>query len=415
MVANISILDVTPPEGDIRVGANEVVRSVSRAIAWAGGRVPRGDSLRFDSGGMPVMPSRNALDAYNRHVDELAFRAFFRQHGRLPGGAIVQAWNRYRDGLSPEERRRVDSTGLSGGAGAHPRDLEFIRSMLWEEQRQPLNALRLFPRDTSVPLGARKHTARRLVGDGEAEIYRGGSVQSRARTSTKEETFGVVYIVSAVQTQFFDQLSTDWAGIRQYQNDLSMAGRLVDERVNDIFFNGDEPSNVPGVLNYPHLATQVFPETISDATSPYAIVRAMNNIQYTPMIRSGGTLSSTMCVTSPRIRAFLSSRKHDTTGSSDTTILRYFLDNQDPSGGVQRIDAAQELQGIGPNGEDGILFYRPEVRSLGLVDIQTRTTLPVYQSSALEQITVVYAAIGGTIMGDVGNHILALAPVSGIG
>lgn len=413
MVANVSIIDCTDPTNGIGVDPNDVVRSVSRAIAWAGGRASQ--STRFDSGGSPVMPSRYALEAYHRHTDELALREFYSRTGNLPGGAIVQAWNRYRDSLDPEARRRVDAGGLSGGAGAHPRELEYIRAMAWEEQRQPLNAYRLFPIDRSVPLGARTHTAERLVGDGEAEIYRGGTVQVRARTSKKQESFGVLYVVSAVQTQFFDNLSTDWAGIRQYQNDLRLAYRLVDERVNEIYMNGDAPSNVAGILNYPHLATQTFGATISDATNPYTIVRLLNTVQYTPMIQSGGTFGPTRCVTSPRIRAFLASRKHDVTGSSDTTMLRYFLDNQDPSGGVQSIDAAQELQGIGPNGEDGILFYRDDLDSVGLVDIQPATALPVFQSSALEQITVVYAAIGGAVMGDVGNHILALAPVSGIG
>lgn len=415
MVANITILDATPQNASIRLDINDVMSSVRGSIAWANRVSPAGQrsTKRYDSGGRLVMPSRNAMDAYNRHVDQRAIAEYMDTHGELPAG-LQAHWREHLDGL-PQDRRDALGTGLSGGAGGFPRDFEYIRTQLWEEERQPLNALRLFPRDTSVPLGARSHTARRMVGDGEAEIYRGGSVQVRARTSYKEETFGVVYIVSAVQTQFFEQLTTDYAGIRQYQNDLRVARRVVDERVNDIFWNGDEPSDVFGILNYPSLATQAFPLTMSDSADPKAIVRALHNIQYTPQIRSGATFSPTRMATSPRVRAFLYSRKHELNGGTDTVMAKYFLDNQDPSFGVQSIEAAQELQGIGPNGEDGILLYKPSLESMGLVDIQGTTTLPVFQSSALEQITVVYAAIGGVTMGNVGNHILALAPTEGIG
>jgi len=410
MVANIKILDTTPVGARVQVDPSAIMASVQRSIQWAGGQAPRSGGQRYDSGGGLVMPSRHGLDAYSRHVDQLALRELAqRSGGRLPRmDGLSQSWANHVAAL-PKERRDA----LSGGAGGFPRDFEFVRTQAWEEERQPLNAARLFPRDTSVPLGARSHTARRIVGDGEAEIYRGGSVQVRARTSFKEETFGVLYIVSAVQTQFFEQLTTDYAGIRQYQNDMRMAERLVDERWNEIAWNGDEPSDVYGILNYPHLATQIFPLTASDSVDARAFVRALNTVQYTPLILTGGTFSPTRLATSPRVRAWMYSKQHS--DATDTTMARYFLDNQDPSGGVQSIEAAQELQGIGPNGEDGMLFYRPEVDSMGLVDIQATTTLPVFQSSALEQTTIVYSAFGGTIMGNVGNHLLALVPTDGIG
>lgn len=415
MVANISILDTTPKNASIQLDIDDVMSSVRRSISWANRVAPGGarSTNRYDSAGQLVMPSRNALDAYNRQVDQQAISEYLSDHGQLPSG-LQAHWREHLDGL-PQDRRDALGAGLGGGAGGFPRDFEYIRTQLWEEKRQPLNALRLFPRDTSVPLGARTHTARRMKGNGEAEIYRGGSVQVRARTTYGEETFGVVYIVSAVQTQFFEQLTTDYAGIRQYQNDMRVARRVVDEKVNEIFFNGDEPSDVCGVLNYPDLATQPFGLTISDSTDPKAIVRQLHNVQYTPMIRTGGTFSPTRMVTSPRIRAFLASRKHELNGGTDTTMLEYFLSKQDESFGVSSVDVAQELQGIGPNGEDGMLFYLPQLDSMGLVDIQSTTTLPVFQSSALEQVTVVYSAIGGVVMGDLGNHILALAPTDGIG
>lgn len=368
--------------------------SLGRALRWGGMSAPA-DSSRYDASGLVGVDG--TLDGWHRHVDELSIAEL----GPNRQDAARRILANYR----------MDA--LPGGAGGFPRDFEFIRSQIWEEKRQPLSAMMLFPIDGSVPLGARRHTARRALGSGEAQIHRGGSEFPRARTTYVEESFGVAYVVCSVDVNFFDALTTDWAGLQQYQRDLRLAYRLVEERLNRIAWFGDSGAGLAGVLNYPHLAKMVFPVSITDTPAPEDIAAALNDFSNKPIITSAGIFSPTELAVSPRIHAFLFSRKHSTQGGTDTSIGEYFLKGQAAGGaGIRAIRMVPELAGIGPSGEDGMLAYRPDLDSVGHVLIQGPTPLPVYQSSPLDQTTVVFAATGGVIMGDVGNAILAYADVT---
>lgn len=388
--------DVSP----IRLVNEAQIRSaLTQAALYGGGHTPPA-SGRFDADGW-VAPI-DALDTYHRHVDGLAIRQLAELRRPPP------SWMTGMIASAPEDVRR---DALTGGVGGFPRDFEYIRSRMLEEKRQPLNAMRLFPRDGEVPLGAKSHTTRRMVGVGEAQIHRGGTEFPQARTMYLEETFGVAYVVCAVSTNFFESLTTDWAGIRQYQNDMRLAYRLVEERLNRIAFGGDSASNIAGVLNYPSLAKQVMSVAFDGTADPEDVTAALRNLVNTPYIQSGTAFQPNRLVVSPAIWAYISGTKHSNSGGTDTTIAEYFLRGQDQVNGIRQIDVAQELSGIGPNSEDGILAYRDDLDAVSHVLIQPPTTLPVYQSSPLDQMTVVFGATGGVVMGDVGQHILGYATV----
>lgn len=387
MVGNPVLIDVSP--GFRHVEMPSLQLSLSRALHHGGHQAPAG--ARYDAAGLVGSPE--LLDEWARHVDSLCAREL----GDRPLPACLRG-----DG------RRVDS--LPAGAPGFARQFEYIRSQILEEKRQPLNAMRMFPVDGSVPLGARKHTSRRALGSGEAQIYRGGDEIPRAQTSYAEETFGVAYVVCAVDTQFFDLLTTDWAGLQQYQRDLRLAMRLVEERLNRICFSGASDAGLYGVLNYPHLAKQVMSVDFTDDSAPEDVAAALYDLASTPLVESGGTFAPSAMAVSPRIHQFLFSRKHSSTGGTDLSIGEFFLKSQQAGGqGIQRIDMAQELAGIGPSDEDGILCYRPDLDTVGHVLIQAPSVMPVYQASPLEQTTVVFAATGGVVMPDVGNAILGFA------
>jgi hypothetical protein len=390
-----TLIDVSPGRP---VPVEVFASSLSRAMRWGGSRAPRVD--RFDAGD-DFVGAPGLIDAYHRHVDGLVLHEARQTLGR--------DWC-----LKPhvlDEAARLDAFPV--GAGGFPRDFEFIRTSIFEEKRQPLTAMQFFPADTSVPLGARSHTARRALGSGEAQIYRAGSEIPRARTTYAEETFGVAYVVCAVDVQFFDALTTDWAGLQQYSRDLRLAFRLVEERLNRIAWSGDVGSQLAGVLTYPHLAKQVIPVEFIDDSAPEDIAAAILDLLTTPQIESGGIFAPNALAVSPAIHAYIFSRKHSSSGGTDLTVGEYVLRAQAAGGnGVRRIDVAPELAGVGPNGEDGLLAYRTELDTVGHVMIQAPTPLPVFQASPLDQTTVVFAATGGMVMPDVGNAILGFAAVS---
>lgn len=384
---------------------------------------PRADSrFGWESDGDGGLLRDGRIDAYQRRQDARDIDRLRRDYGRDIGSNAKRLFAEWRDQQIEriaEERgiRRDAASGfVPGGVGGFPRDFEFIRSKIWEEERQPLTALELFPQDTSVPLGARKHTARRRLGRGIARIMRGDSFVPRANVGFVEEQFGVIYIVCGVGQNFFEQLTMDFANLDAYGEGLRHARRLVEERINDVLWFGDLASKVYGVLNYPSLAKQILPYAYDENAAGFGttydekdLVKQLIDLGSTPRIRSGTRFKPNRLAVSPALHAFLTSRKHENAGGTDTTMLKFYLDNN--TLGIREISEAPELAGIGPSGEDGLLYYRDDTDSIHATMLQSPTTLPVYQSGPLDQLTVVYAAIGGMVMGNVGNHILGLANV----
>ena len=383
------IHDVSPSR---RVSHPAVLASLSAALRMRGTSPPAGAAGRYDSDG-PVAFG-DAIEAYHRHVDRAALR---------------ELGNGLR--LAPEIlelARRHDA--LPAGAGGFPRDFEFQRSAILEEKRQPLTAMAHFPIDSSVPLGAKTHTARRALGNGEAQIYRGGSEIPRATVAYAEETFGTAIVVCAVETNYFDALTTDFAGLRQFESESRLAVRLVDERVNRVAWFGDVASQVYGFINYPGLAKTILTTAFVDATSATDVCNALGDFCATPMVESGGTFGANALLVSPKIGKYIGTRP--TTLAANMSIAELFLKGQQYIGGVSSIAVAPELAGIGPSGEDGMLAYRKDLDTCGHVLIQQTTALPVVQQGPLDMVTVYFAVTGGATMFDSGNCILGYVDVT---
>jgi len=308
-----------------------------------------------------------------------------------------------------EHYQMHQDAAFPAGAAAMTREYEHIRSQVFEEKRRPLNAMRLFEMDNTVPLGARSYTSQRALGQGEAMLYQGGNSFGNALTTFAEETHQVHYIVCGVEVNEFEMYSQNFAGKRKYQRDLALGRRLIDEKINDIAWNGDDMAGLTGVLNYPNLAKSVSPTAFTMAASATAILKELNRIVALPRNESGGTFRPNALAVSPDIHTVLTTRQH--AAGTDTTIAQFFLNNQPPDG-VKTIEVADELAGIGPNGEDGIFAFAKERESLALVMPQATTILPVWKSSPIDSLTVLFAAFGGVEMVDVGNHHLAYAQAS---
>lgn len=318
-----------------------------------------------------------------------------------------RTWIRNRQDSMRHFVGRNDSVGFAGvGAPGFPRDFEHVRAKVWEEKRRPLNALDLFPIDTGVPLGAKTHTARRHIGQGRAELYRGGSDLPLAQGAYVEETFGTAIIVCAVNQNLFESQTVDYAGLRNYELDLRLGRRLVEEKINEIAWFGDMPTNLYGLFNYPSMATQIMNVPFTDASDPKLVLRALQDLGATPMIVSGTRFSPNRVVVGTKIKHFLSTRKHEVNGGSDMTIEQFWLSTN--SLGIAKIEQAQELDNVGPNGESAIYFYRDDIETLSTCMIQAPTVLPVYQAGPFDQQTIIYAALGGAVGGDIGNNIVGL-------
>jgi len=299
--------------------------------------------------------------------------------------------------------KRADA--LTGQAGGFPRDFEHIYNEVLTEERRPLNLQSLVAMDGRVPLGARTHTVRRRLGTGDTAVYRGGVEIPVVRGAHVEESFRVIHLVTSVVTDWFEMLSDSFAGRNSFADDTRDAVRFLEERANEIGFNGDAPSKVPGLLNFPHLAKAVAGVSFTAtaiAADPAGTRAELNRLANFAMENSGGKFRPNRFATSIRIRNALMQTQNST--ASDRSVGAVWLDGQPD---INSIEAAHELRGIGPNGEDGLLFYDDQIQSTAFVLIQPPTPLPAHAISALQNQTVYVMTIGGVIMRNVGNNLLA--------
>jgi hypothetical protein len=317
-------------------------------------------------------------------------------------------FDRYRQRRDAVTVRRLlgdRRDALTGQAGAFPRDLEFVYAEVLNEARRPLNAMRMFRIDTRVPLGARTHTVRRRLGVGDSQIYRGGLEIPVVRGSYVEEQFRVIHLVTSVLTDYFELLSDSFAGRSQFADDTRTAIRVLEERMNQIAFSGDGPSKVWGVLNYPHLAktASAFAFTAANvAADPDGARAELNRLANYAIEASGGAFRPNRVATSIEVRNILTQTQNST--ASDRSVAAIWLDGQEV---IRQIEGAHELRGIGPAGEDGILFYDDQINSTAIVVVQPPTPLPAHAINALQNQTIYVATIGGAVMREVGNNLLA--------
>lgn len=334
-----------------------------------------------------------------------SFGRYDSKHGKfVPGVGCLDKYRRRSDALYIEELQskvsRKDAFG--GNAGAFPRDFEHIYAEVLEEKRRPLNWTRMVRTDGRVPLGAKTHTVRRRLGQGEAQIWRGGEAVPVVSGSRVEETFGIIYIVAAVETNYFELLSDSFQGRNNFADDSRMAVRAINERINRVMFGGDVATQVYGILNYPHLAKSVGSVPITSASSATEIRAELNRIANFPRQASGGTFDINRMAMSIRSRDYV--MQTQASAASDRSIGALFLDGHES---LTSIEGIQELQGVGPAGQDGIFVYDDSLEATAAVVVQPPSALPAHMMSAFKSQVVFVAAIGGIVMRDVGNNHLS--------
>jgi hypothetical protein len=297
--------------------------------------------------------------------------------------------------------KRADA--FNGSAGFHmARQLEHIYAEVLREPFPLQNAFTLFPVDSTVPPGARTHTVRRLYQDGEATVYRGGNKGiPRVGVSQQEEQFPVRHYVTAFAYTLFDQLASNFANTAYVSELLRVARDVVMELANRKTWYGDPENGLYGVLNYPWLAKRAVSTPFDGTADADDVIAALNTLANSPVENSKATYRPDTFATSMRIRNYLMNTRMGTV--NDTTIGEFWLRTN--SLGIKAIEEAWELQGVGPGGTDGGLFYRRDRRGIANVIPQPFTTLPV-QSLGFEDTTFCYMSHGGVIMRDVGNNIL---------
>ena len=379
--------------GNIYIDPDRLDSALSQALLFAR------ETRRDDYG---LVDEHNAIDAYARHCDGEAMRWLAQTRNWKPSDEMIA------------DAQRHDA--MPAGAGAAPRDLEYVRAQVLMEELPALNSELLFPQDTEVPLGVTSHVMERWVTSGEAQIYRGGTSVAVASAAKVEERFGVAYIACGIRQNFFQALSVNYAGLRTFQAESEAALRLVKERMNRINWNGDTGTQLRGVLNYPHLAKAALATPFNLSSSGPAIVAELNTLVGTPRRVSKQVFYPSRLAVSETLHQFLTQTRFE--AGHPTTIAEQFLKGQvGKPGGIKEIEAAYELEAGSdemlaagaPPAAHGMLAFRGDRTAVRRVTLQEPTWLPMWQSGPFDTQHVIFAAVGGIVMPNSGNNVLGYA------
>lgn len=393
--------------GNIEITEQQVRSSLIRMAMMAQVQ-PRGDAS-----GAPAFPS-GMIDRARQRWDALALEA--------ARDLIGQNWRPddelRADALRAYEIGRIDAA-LSPGPAGFLRDFDYVHREILAEERPRLNAGRLFPMDTSVPLGAPTHTWKRSVVTGKAKWHSKGEAFPLSKAGYLEELFRTGFIVCAIEQNFFEGLQIGFAGMQTYRIEAEGAIRAIEEFLNEVAFYGSPARQIYGVLTYPHLAKRVISTTFGSPSTGVQVAAAFNSLLNTPTVNSSGTFMPNRCVTSEAVKAYISTTPLDASGGT-VTIEEFILKGQSESTGIREIEVAHELSAdemtahnVGnPAGYDGILAFRGEDRrSVAHVLPQEPTFLPIWNSSPIDTLHVAFASSGGMVMHNVGNNILGFVRV----
>lgn len=316
------------------------------------------------------------------------------------------------DGKSlAEHRQRLNAQRfdtLSGpSAGFHmARQLEHIYGEVLREEFPPQSAIEAFPIDTSVPVGARTHTVRRISQQGEAKVYRGNSRDiPRVGVTQEEEHFPVHHYVIGIGLNMFEEQASNFANSNLRGELQTAAQATMQEFLNHKTWFGDDENGIKGVLNYPWTPKRVINTPFGAGADAPAMLAALNAAAGHAHEESKTVYSPNAMITSPRLARILRTTRVDSADSEK--IADDFL-SANPK--ISSIEEAWELQEAGPGGTDVILFYRRDRRSVANVIPKTFTMLPV-QQQGFEMTIPCYMSHGGVVQRDVLNNVICYVTV----
>lgn len=331
-----------------------------------------------------------------------------------PGVAKADAMNAWRRDSDPEfyanlarqQGLRADALGPAGGMHA-PRQLEHIHARVLEEKHRRPNGLTQFQISNDVPVGARTHTVRRFLEDGEAAVYRRGHNIPRVGLGQIEEEFPVRHYVTSFPSNHFERLSSQFANTSEEERKMRTARKVLERFWNEKIWFGDDDHGIYGIKNYPHLARKVSGVVFATGGGTVAqILGELNDAANYAQEVSGSTFAPNRAVTSERVRNYIMQTQLGTV--NDTTIGQFFLKNSEH---INALESAHEMKDFGGTDVDGILFYNDDVDGISNELVQGITPMPA-QIFGFESITYIYMSHGGLIMRDSGNNLLLLVPVA---
>lgn len=298
------------------------------------------------------------------------------------------------------DRIQLNARALSGNFDRQPttkglmlaRQLEQIMQEVLRTPRPDLTALDMFPVNSRVNEGAEVFTVRRMEDYGSADYYDGaGQNFPTAGLSQEEESWPIHHIVSSYQLSFFDEKAATFSGVNLEAELRNAVVYAIEEFQNEKAWEGDENRQALGILNQPYVPRTNFGLTIGDSQDAEAIAQEILRLARFTAAVTGNVFSPSRIITSVRLANYLSETEVGTfkEASIKDRVLR-------KSNYVQDIVGVPELAGVGPNGEDVMLYDAGKDLRRGFSHVVAKplTFLPV-QNYGLKKVVPAYMSYGG--------------------
>lgn len=182
--------------------------------------------------------------------------------------------------------------------------------------------------------------------------------------------------------------------------ELALASRdSVEQRINQIAFAGDSEYNLQGLLTQPNIPTA---NVVNGASGfPEWTKKTPNEILFDVLDLFADTIATTNEVERPDTLLLPVYQKElllqPRSELSDSTILKFLIDNIPYLSSVEDIIGVPQLKGAGTGGKDIMIALTRDERKLELsLPLDVIVMLPELKSMSYE--TIVRAATGGTIV-----------------
>lgn len=151
----------------------------------------------------------------------------------------------------------------ANGAAFFARQLEHIKANSYDVLYQDLLYRQLFPVSMDAPAGATTITYRTYDKAGMAKIINTYAKDlPRVDIAGKETTIPVRTIADSFGYSRKEILSAQMAGTSLDQKRANAARRAIEEKMNDITWNGDADSGLPGFLSNPNIPVGNVPDGV---------------------------------------------------------------------------------------------------------------------------------------------------------
>ena len=286
----------------------------------------------------------------------------------------------------------------AGESAFTTRELEHIRSKVYEKEYPELLARTYIPVDNTVPSGAKTVTYKFYDRVGVAKIIASYADDlPRADVFAKEYTARIRGVGESYGFDLEDIRAAQMAKVPLQQMKANAAKEAIELKIDQIAQVGDASFGLIGMLNQPNASVYTIPAGVSGFTdwarkTPDEIVADLNGVVNFVYDSTNGVEQDDQILLPLKQYAYIASTRMG--DGSDTTILDFFLE-ANPF--IKNVSPWHILKGAGSAGADRMVSYKRDPDRLQLVISQEFEQLPP-QARNLEIVVPCHARCGGVAL-----------------